>query len=132
MEDWRAELNSAIARNLHDSDKEEEDMVVEWLVCGGDGLESNEEKRRRGGSTFRRRFVHQDCDGGLERLFHNYFADDPIFDDATFQRRYKMQRDIFLHLVDAVTIFDLWLIHAPDGVRRPSLSTLQKCTVALR
>ena len=60
-------------------------MVVEWLFCGGDGLESDEEKRRRlGGNTLGKHIIYQDCKGGAEPLFHNYFMEDPVFDDATF------------------------------------------------
>ena len=59
-------------------------MVVEWLVCGGDALELDEERKRPRGSTFEMRFVFQDYDGGEECLFNDYFAADLIFDDATF------------------------------------------------
>ena len=65
IEDWRIELDLAIAHGLYDFDEEKEDMVVEWLFCRGDGSELDEEKKNRlGSSTLGRRFVHQDCKGG--------------------------------------------------------------------
>ena len=56
--------------------------------------------------TLERCLVHQDHERGVEWLFHDYLANDSVFDNATFQERYKMQRDLFLHLVDIVTKFD--------------------------
>ena len=76
-------------------------MVEEWLVCEGDGSKSNEERKRRlGGSTLERRFVYREHEGGGKRLFYDYFVADPIFDDATFQYKYRMQRGLFIWLVD--------------------------------
>ena len=43
-----------------------------------------------------------------------------------------MRRELFLHLVDSVCTTDLWFIQKRDDVRRLALSSLQKCTVALK
>ena len=85
MEEWRAQLDSTLAHALHDFDEEQEDMLVESFVCGDDYLESEEENTtKHRGSTLGRCFVYRDREDGAERLFRDYFADDPVFDDATF------------------------------------------------
>ena len=132
MEEWRAQLDSVLAHALHDSDEEQEDMLVESFVCGGDYLESEEENtKKHRGSTLERCFVYRDREDGAERLFRDYFANDPLFDDATFRRKYRMRRDIFLRLVDAASTFDPWFRQSQDGLGRPGLSILQKSTAAL-
>ena len=43
-----------------------------------------------------------------------------------------MKRSLFLHIVEKVCTFDPWFIQRHDGVGRLGLSSLQKCTAALR
>ena len=89
--EWRAQLDSALAHALHDSDEEQEDMLMESFVCGGDYSESEEENtKKHRGSTLGRCFVYRDREDGAKWLFRHYFADDLVFDDATFRRRYRM------------------------------------------
>jgi hypothetical protein len=67
-----------------------------------------------------------------ERLFQDYFAENPTFDAMKFRRRYRMRRELFLCLVDAVCCFDPWFVQKRDALGRLGLSSLQKCTAALR
>ena len=102
-----SQLDLAIGHGLHDSDEEEEDMMVECLLSTSDSLELDEESRRRlEGSMLKRLFVHHDREGGANRLFHNYFIDDLVFDDNIFWCKYRMQRDVFLCFVHVVITFD--------------------------
>ena len=91
-----------------------------------------EERLRVGGSTMGRVYRHRDREGGDARLFHDYFADEPVYDDQLFRHRYRMRRQLFLRLVDGVSHFDPWFLQAPDATGRLGLSTLQKCTAAIR
>ena len=86
MEEWRAQLEASIAHGLHNSNEEQEDMVVEWLLCASDGLEEEEEenKRRHGRSRMGRHFDYQNQEVDVKRLFHDYFAVNLVFNDATF------------------------------------------------
>jgi len=43
-----------------------------------------------------------------------------------------MKREFFLHIVNLVTQFDPWFVHKIDVLDRLGLSTLQKCTTAIR
>jgi hypothetical protein len=76
--------------------------------------------------------VHRGRDACHERLFKEYFAKNPTFDAMKFRRKYRMRRELFLHLVDAVCSFDPWFIQKRDALDRLGLSSLQKCIVALQ
>ena len=43
-----------------------------------------------------------------------------------------MRRDLFLGIVQTLEAFDEYFQYRKDGVGRPDLTPLQKCTVALR
>ena len=43
-----------------------------------------------------------------------------------------MSKDLFLHIVDAMSSYDLWFLKRPDALDRLGLSTLQKCVAAMR
>ena len=43
-----------------------------------------------------------------------------------------MRRELFLHLVDSIYACDLWFVQKCDALGQIGLSTLQKCTAAIR
>jgi hypothetical protein len=91
-----------------------------------------QERPQIGGSRPGRKHVHRDREACNERLLKDYFTEDSTFDAMKFRRRYRMRRELFLHLVDAVCAFDPWFIQRRDALGRLGLSSLQKCTAALR
>jgi hypothetical protein len=79
-----------------------------------------------GGNMF-----HRDREVGHNRLFRDYFSDNPTYDSVKFHRRFRMRRELFLSIVDHVCAYDQWFVQRPDAVGRMGLSSLQKCTAAL-
>lgn len=70
---------------------------------------------------------------GHQGLLRDYFVDGPqCFPAEKFRRRYRMNRNLFLRIVDAVTLHDPYFVQKPDAVGRLGLSPLQKCTAAIR
>jgi hypothetical protein len=136
MEEWRAELEAAIERGLPDSrddDSEVEqeaflDAFDEWV---GDS-DAGPRRPRWGGSRVGRQYVHRDREVGHDCLFHDYFSDDPTYDFVKFRRRFRMRRELFLSIVDRVCAYDQWFVQRPDAAGRMGLSSLQKCTAAVR
>ena len=43
-----------------------------------------------------------------------------------------MRRELFLHLVNSVCAYDPWFVQKRDALDRLGLSSLQKCTAAVR
>ena len=63
-------MDLAITYGLRDSNEKHEDMVVEWLLCGGDGSKLDVGKRKKPkGCTSKRCFVYQDRDAGEKCFF---------------------------------------------------------------
>ncbi|XP_047961558.1 uncharacterized protein LOC125206332 [Salvia hispanica] len=80
----------------------------------------------------RRTFVPRDHDVAHERLFAVYFADQPRWSPTVFHRRFRMSRDLFLCIVHTVEGRDEYFQYREDDIDRPRVTSLQKCTVAIR
>jgi hypothetical protein len=87
----------------------------------------------RGGSApGRRKSKPRQRMEGYCMLYADYFADDPVHGDVTFCRRFRMNRKLFLKIVEKLREFDDYFKLKRDCVGTLGFSTLQKCTVALR
>jgi hypothetical protein len=62
----------------------------------------------------------------------DYFTEDSTFDAMKFHQRFRMRRELFHCLIDAVCTFDPWFIRKRDALGRLGLSSLQKCTTTLQ
>ena len=85
---------------------------------------SNQQKKPR-------RYIERGREMGHKRLFDDYFSDNPTYNEL-FRRRFRMRRNLFLRIVDGVSIHDPYFQNKQDAIGRQSLSPLQKCTVAIR
>ena len=117
------ELNQAINAALHKSD-EEEDLVVQWLLAVEASFDSHEDRGILGGNRNGRCYIHHNCKVAAVRLFTNYFAQDPIFNNTTFCRKYRMRRDLFLCIVESIFAFKLRFESTLNAIGRTGLSTL--------
>ncbi|XP_047949139.1 protein ALP1-like [Salvia hispanica] len=79
-----------------------------------------------------RMYIHRDREQAGLRLFMDYFSADPRWSDQMFRRRFRTRRNVFLRIVNAVVARDAYFMQTFDAVGRQSISTLQKCTSALR
>jgi hypothetical protein len=62
----------------------------------------------------------------------DYFAEEPLYSDAKFSRRFRMRRHVFLCIVDALGSWSPYFTQRVDCNNRLGLSPLQKCTAAIR
>jgi hypothetical protein len=133
METWRQQLIGSLARELEDSDDEFQDqLAVDLVTQVGRVFTAPAAKRGRGGSHFGRKFVDRDRGAAHERLVADYFGPQPLYDGNTFRRRYRMRRELFLRIVSSVCEFDSYFVQSSDAVGQLGLSSLQKCTAAMR
>ena len=95
-------------------------------------IQLTEDTPKRGGSVPGRRYVNRNRAAGHERLFNDYFSDDPVYTDQQFRRRFRMKRDLFLEIVEAVRLKDEYFTQKPDAAGKPGLSPIQKVTAAMR
>ncbi|XP_022008076.1 uncharacterized protein LOC110907393 [Helianthus annuus] len=66
------------------------------------------------------------------RLIVDYFADEPLYSEAIFRRRFRMSRRLFLRIADDLAAYHPFFTMRPDARGKMGFTTLQKCTAAIR
>ncbi|XP_057779743.1 uncharacterized protein LOC130998334 [Salvia miltiorrhiza] len=83
-------------------------------------------------STNKKRYCDREREVGEQRLMSDYFVPNLTYTPELFRRRFRMQKSLFLRIVDAVTANDEYFQQRPDCTGRQGLSPLQKFTGAMR
>jgi hypothetical protein len=68
---------------------------------------------------------------GHGRIFADYFAEFPVYGEEHFKRRYRMQRSLFLMIMDRVCECDDYFFQKRDVCGLWGLSSIQKYIAAL-
>lgn len=118
LDDWE----ERILQQNRQIDRMIEDMVIASLT------QFAEDHTRRS----KRRYRNREREIGETRLMKDYFVERPTYSPQLFRRRFRMQRMIFLRIVEAVTANDEYFQQRPDATGRQGLSPLQKCTAVMR
>ncbi|KAL5727597.1 hypothetical protein ACHQM5_000776 [Ranunculus cassubicifolius] len=106
-------------------------QIITPVVPMIEELERKERKSRRG-SVFGRRFKNRDNVGAHNRLVEDYFSDRPLYHSEEFRRRFRMTRNLFFRIQEAITAHDHYFVRKRDGIVRLGPSGLVKMTAALR
>ncbi|XP_048618668.1 uncharacterized protein LOC111208289 isoform X1 [Brassica napus] len=88
-----------------------------------------EVERRR-----RKKWVHieRNWEEGDQRLWNDYFSENPTYPENLFRRRFRMNKSLFMRIVDRLSNEVEYFREKKDALGRRSLSALQKCTAAIR
>nr|GEX65549.1 hypothetical protein [Tanacetum cinerariifolium] len=76
--------------------------------------------------------VEKDRYGAHDRLVMAYFSEHPHYDEATFRERFRMSRRLFTKIVREVTDASHFFQQRDDCTRQRGISSLMKCTFAIR
>ncbi|XP_057774843.1 uncharacterized protein LOC130993823 [Salvia miltiorrhiza] len=79
-----------------------------------------------------RSYVYRDREDAHLHLMQDYFDDNPTYGLTLFRRRFQMQKELFLRIVEAVQGEDSYFQMTIDAIGQDSLSHLQKCMPAIR
>ena len=60
------------------------------------------EKSEHDGSVFGREFIRRERVEAHKRLMRNYFGTPPLFSERFFRRRFRMSKDLFIHICNSV------------------------------
>ena len=126
-----------------DSDELAPSKIMEEYVAEQTVLDSFAERlmmkikaRISAGSSQRqsgpRKIIRRDHGGAHERLVEDYFAADPLYDESMFRTRFRMNKHLFLRIVNALGQWSPYFTYRADCSGRIGLSPLQKCTAAMR
>ncbi|XP_015945758.1 uncharacterized protein LOC107470850 [Arachis duranensis] len=87
--------------------------------------DSEEEDIDRSSISTPRTWINRDREAGHDRLFQDYFADEPVYNADIFRQRFRMRRHVFLWIVDALSNVYSYFQQMVDATGRRSLSSLQ-------
>ncbi|CAL5441083.1 unnamed protein product [Camellia sinensis] len=90
------------------------------------------QQTRRVGSTSGRRYINRERVKGDEQIYRNYFADNPVYPEEYFRRRFQMRRSLFVSILHDIQQVNEYFIQTRDVTGAPGLSGVQKMTAALR
>lgn len=108
---------------------DDDDLIL--MLC--ENSNENGHKRQHGGSLpGKHPNLKRDISSGHNRIYADYFADEPVYTDAMFRRRFRMSRPLFLRVVNAVEERSSYFIQKRDALGVLGASSLQKCTAAIR
>ncbi|CAL9218143.1 unnamed protein product, partial [Arabidopsis halleri] len=80
----------------------------------------------------KRAYVERQREEGHIRLWNDYFSENAIFPPHMFRRRFRMNKPLFLRIVDRLSSEIQFFQHRRDATGRFGHSPIQKCTAAIR
>uniref|UniRef100_A0A0D3E5M2 Uncharacterized protein n=1 Tax=Brassica oleracea var. oleracea TaxID=109376 RepID=A0A0D3E5M2_BRAOL len=80
----------------------------------------------------RRAYIEKYREQGQNQLWKDYFKENPTYPPEMFRRRFRMNKPLFLHIVERVSNEVPYFQQRRDACGRNGLSALQKCTAAIR
>uniref|UniRef100_A0A0D3BNF9 Uncharacterized protein n=1 Tax=Brassica oleracea var. oleracea TaxID=109376 RepID=A0A0D3BNF9_BRAOL len=78
----------------------------------------------------RHAYIEQNREAGHDRLWNDYFSEDYTFSTQLFRRRFRMNKELFMRIVDGLSENVPFFQQRRDATGRLGLSPLQKCTTA--
>ncbi|KAM0036083.1 hypothetical protein Hdeb2414_s0014g00422051 [Helianthus debilis subsp. tardiflorus] len=71
----------------------------------------------------RRKFIRRNHIQGHERLYGDYFAENPVYPSNLFRRRFRMSRPLFLRILNEVVANEPYFVQRRDNIGRLGLSS---------
>ena len=99
---------------------QEFDNIIDSLV----DVQANKPKRRA--------YIERDREQGHNQLWNDYFKEHPTYPPDMFRRRFRMNKPLFLRIVDRLNNEVPYFEQRKNAHGRYGLSALQKCTTAIR
>ncbi|XP_038717194.1 uncharacterized protein LOC120010469 [Tripterygium wilfordii] len=126
--------SSEILREFIAFDSDSEDELEQLFNARENDDQQANGRRRTGhrGSVPGHRIIQRNHNDGHSRLWNDYFKPDPVYHEGLFRRRFRMSRNLFLHIANAVVANDTYFTQRRNAVGVLGLSALQKITAALR
>ncbi|XP_048591394.1 uncharacterized protein LOC125576088 [Brassica napus] len=89
-------------------------------------IEAQTNKQRK------RAYIERNREAGHNRLWNDYFSENPAFEPHLFRRRFRMNKELFMHIVHILSVNVPFFQQRRDATGRSGLSPLQKYTAAIR
>ncbi|XP_018513873.2 uncharacterized protein LOC103865118 [Brassica rapa] len=102
------------------------DETIENMAIQYSGQEDERKERKK------RVYIERNREAGHIRLWNDYFSETPTYPENLFRRRFRMNKPLFMHIVERLSNEVQFFRQKKDGLGRLGLSALQKCTAAIR
>ncbi|XP_010462584.1 PREDICTED: uncharacterized protein LOC104743171 [Camelina sativa] len=79
-----------------------------------------------------RAYIDRQHEEGHIQLWNDYFSENATFSAGSFRRRFRMNKSLFIRIVEALSNEVSYFQQRRDATKRLGLSGLQKCTTAIR
>jgi hypothetical protein len=86
---------------LLESDSDDEMEILSIFAMEEERLKRERASTSRRGSIVGHKVIKRDYLQGEERLFHDYFSNNPVFPPHLFRMRFRMSRPLFFRLQSA-------------------------------
>ncbi|XP_038717267.1 uncharacterized protein LOC120010555 [Tripterygium wilfordii] len=113
--------------SVFDSSSDEE--LEEMLIFQAE--QQRLERMRASASRTPRLYIDRGFIEGHNRLFNDYFAENPVYPHDRFRRRFRMGRDLFLRIQSALEAHEPYFQQKMDAAGKLGLSSLQKIIAVL-
>jgi hypothetical protein len=110
----------------------EDQFIDDYLVQIGDNILAKLKEEPRRHLYFGRSYVLRSRQATHDDLFACYFSDNPMYTEKMFCRRFRMNRPLFLQIVEELGKWSPYFTARVDCTGREGMSPLQKCTAAIR
>ncbi|XP_009151521.2 uncharacterized protein LOC103874846 [Brassica rapa] len=107
-----------------DHQPDNEDIFEDLFEDIDEFLEENERVPRN--------FIDRHREEGQDLLWNDYFSDTPTYPHNVFRRRFRMNRTLFMRIVQRLSTEVRHFQERVDATGRSSLTALQKCTATIR
>ncbi|XP_057793105.1 uncharacterized protein LOC131009710 [Salvia miltiorrhiza] len=121
FDDTSSSSSDEIAQAIIDEIQEQKQLIAQMY--------SQSEPKR---VVHHRQYVYRDHEATHLCLMQDYFNDNLTYGPTFFRRRFRMQKELFLRIVNAVQAENTYFQMSHDARGRASLTPLHKCTVAFR
>jgi len=101
---------------LYESFLDDEFEIISAFAIAKERLENERGSISRHGSGRRRKAIFYNSLQGEENILRDYLTASPIYPPKKFRRRFRMRRELFLHIHDAI------VDHEPYFVQRRNVA----------
>ncbi|KAL0736556.1 hypothetical protein Bca4012_012766 [Brassica carinata] len=95
-------------------------------------LIQNENRLEASRSKKKRAYIERQREQGHMQLWNDYFSEDATYSSRMFRRRFRMNKSLFMHIVDRLSAEIPYFQQRRDATGRFGHSPLQKATAAIR
>ena len=124
-------MSNFFYRLLNDSSSSDEEERNTWFAAAIE-FERQNSQGTGSGDRISRQYRYRDRVSGHSRLLNDYFAENPVYEETLFRRRFRLSRPLFLRILHTLQQHDHYFVQRRNAANTVGLSGEQKMTAALR